>query len=109
MRLRLNEVLRLVLAVACLFPLGGPRAYAGFVTLAPAERAPFEEEDENERTDPEQRDVELRLERRHESKPSGTGVRLAPPNHRVAAQHSLPIRTTAEDPFRNGLGTPYRC
>jgi len=91
----------------CVLPLGGVRVGAG---TAPLERSqsnrPIEEEDESERTDAEQRDADLRTERRIESR-HGTPGRLIV-SARIAHTRSSRHIPSA-DPYRNGLGTHYRC
>jgi hypothetical protein len=109
---RLKLSLHLLLAAACLLPLVNPRAAAGM--LVPSERSsapnrPVEEEDEGERADSEYRDAQIRTERRSDPRNRAVG-RLGisspvPPAHLrfvISCAH-------AGDPFRNGLGTPYRC
>jgi len=110
----LNVALRLVLAVACLFPFASPRAFAG-VLVSQSDReqrsnSPFDEDDENERSGEELRDAVPRTERRPDLRvlPS---MRLTMPHSAYPSGHrrTSQVHSIAEDPFRNGLGTPYRC
>lgn len=100
-------VLRLLLVAVCVLPLAGPRLGAGMMPLesSPSNR-PIEEEDESERADAEQRDAELRIERRFESRHRSAGrLPLAERTSHRFTSNPIP----AADPFRNGLGTHYRC
>lgn len=109
----LSFVLRVVLAVTCLLPLTGPRAFAAVSVPVSSDRGsipnrPVEEEDENERTDTELRDIELRIERRHDLHSSSSNRLSLPLTLRFGQNRSLHPAAIL-DHFRNGLGTPYRC
>ena len=111
LRRTLTAALRLLLIAVCVLPLSSPRAVAGFLQPLPVEIGydsdrPSEEEDESERTDSEARDAGLRSERHLESRQTAIGRLRIPASSRprFAAAH-VPLA----DPFRNVLGTPYRC
>ena len=115
-RNRLTYLLRLLVVVGCVFPFAGPRAFATASGLAPlpapaAPLAPVNEEEENEREESgEERAADPRHDRRPEQFRSAR-VRLARTISRDHDKPTTPSRTlhAPEDPFRNGLGSPYRC
>jgi len=103
--------LRLVMVAVCLLPFPGVRAVAGVLAVpasAPLPTAPVNEEDESEREESEARAADPRAERPfHKSHPFCYLI----PVERSAARpdRSALSRPTAADPFRNGLGSHYRC
>lgn len=104
---RLGLVVRLLMVVACLVPFASPRpASAGVPTPVPA--APIGgQEDDTERE--EEVAAEEALRTPHQPLPSRASAvsRLDAPAQRPTTS---PVRAPAPvDPFRNGLGSPYRC
>src|SRR5262245_25937479 len=104
--------LRFVMIAVCAVPFTGLRAYATALQApAPAGQFPTSpvssEEEENERTE----DAKQRVGHRAEHRPDPPRFVSQFP---VAASAS-PVRITSHacpapaDPFRNGLGSPYRC
>jgi hypothetical protein len=111
--------LRLVMVAACVLPLLSPRQVAAAFAFLPVSAAPLghlpaapvNEEDENERGSSEERTADPRGERRPD-RPRLAEDRFAIvyPARTPSARAPLPpSRPTAEDPFRNGLGSHYRC
>ena len=110
---RVGAIVRVLMLAACLVPFTNTRQAAGalapFVPLAPAApvtEAPGGEEDDERESDPSER---LTTEARHRP-PVRERTDVLPP---ARAFHLPPRARTAPpvpaDPFRNGLGTPYRC
>src|SRR5262245_38325644 len=120
-RTRLLELtLRFLMIAVCALPWPGLRALAGTLPSAPVSApvsapspvgqlptAPVSEEEENERAE----DAKHRAGQRVEYRPDPP--RIAP--QLPAATSIATTRVTSSDcpspadPFRNGLGTPYRC
>lgn len=108
------RLLRLLVAVSCIVPCAALRASfapVGSVSApAPAPQAPLNEEDETERQVlSEVLAAESRRVRLPEQIPTAT--RCLARTHTANAHRQLSVRDgpRPEDPFRNGLGTPYRC
>src|SRR5262249_58011673 len=110
---QLTQLLRLLVVVGCVLPFAGPRALAAASSLAQlsAPVAPSNEEDEGEREESDgKRVADPRLDRRPDHSPP-TADRLHRPH---VHQHSIPAPQSRsgpafDDPFCNGLGSPYRC
>jgi hypothetical protein len=113
----IHLALRLLLVAVCLWPFAGARQLAntfGF-PLTPAAfagqlpSAPVGEEEENERAE----DAKGRIGQRTEYRPDPP--QIAPRLPSVASTRTFASDRTSSaclspaDPFRNGLGTPYRC
>ena len=103
-------VCSLILAV-CLVPFTNTRQAAGalapFVLPAPASEVPRGEDDARE-TDAKER---LGAQAKHRV-PVRELIDTLPPAHAAHLPFTSRVRATppvAVDPFRNGLGTPYRC
>lgn len=115
-RNRFTYLLRLLVVVGCVFPLTAPRVFAtaSGSTLSPvptAPPAPVNEEEEHEREQSgEERSAVPRHDRRLDHLLSARG-RLARTFVRDHNQPKTQFRTrpASDDPFRNGLGSPYRC
>jgi hypothetical protein len=75
--------------------------------------APLNEEDETEREeDAKARESLARGDRRAELSRHGSsraGLHASPKQHLIDLTRFTSLRPTAADPFRNGLGTPFRC
>jgi hypothetical protein len=75
--------------------------------------APVNEEDESEREeDAKARESLARGDRRADlsrHRSSRGGPCVSPKQHLIDLSHFTCLRPTAADPFRNGLGTPFRC
>lgn len=104
-------LLQLVMAASCLLPLTNPRALASLSKTSDSgtmPNRPIQEEDESERSDAEQRDAELRVDRRFDHRSTNRQLENIPlaGSFRKVHRGSLESR---QDPFRNGLGTHYRC
>ena len=115
--LRLGAIVRLLMLAACLLPFASARqaaaALAPVVPLAPvappgeSPPPPSEEDDERE-TDAKERPS---AQAKHRP-PVRELIDRLPPAHAARPTSAPRIRTTppvAADPFRNGLGSPYRC
>jgi hypothetical protein len=122
-RLLIGLVLRLVMVAACVVPLVGPRKLAATVGLPPlpacpacplpvAPVAPVGEEEESQRQEEAKERAANPRADRQPSRP-----RFSSDRHPVATYSAQAITTTRSshsppapaDPFRNGLGSPYRC
>lgn len=98
----------------CLVPFSSARQAAGIFSpgapLSPVNEAPApvnEEDDERETADAKERIVS---QSRHRlAGPTGIGLLPLASNRHVPLLRHLPTSPSASDPFRNGLGTPYRC
>ena len=114
--IRFGAIVRAVMLVVCLVPFTSVQqasgALAPFLPITPvseseAPGAPVGEEDERE-TDGKERHASAS---RHHT-PVRELVDKLPPTHASHRIHVARIQSTppvAVDPFRNGLGTPYRC
>jgi hypothetical protein len=111
---RLGLIVRLLMLAACLVPFTSTRQAGALLALAPSvpvQDSPAPQEDDSEREEEssgkeKQKASRMRLEHR-----AGSGQHhdRVPPT----AAPSLPKKPThilhPLDPFRNGLGSPYRC
>ena len=115
---RLGAIFRFLAIVLCLVPVTNtqqaPGVLAPFVPVvpAPAGNAPAnpasEEDDERETEDGKERVASPNRHRLAVRELTGQ----LPPVHASNLPHVARVRTSppvAADPFRNGLGTPYRC
>ena len=114
--LRFGAIIRTLMLVVCLAPFASVQQAAGALapyfprTLAPtgeAPAAPTSEEDDERETD----GTERHATARHRAPAREVLIWLPPA---VAPQHPHVTRPrtsppVAADPFRNGLGTHYRC
>lgn len=105
-------VLRLVMVAACAFPFAGNRSTAALLSLPvagnqlPSSPVRESEEEESERSE----DAKVRPGQRTEAPHTATiapSVRLTFAPCRLNCAYS--DFSNPADPFRNGLGTPYRC
>jgi hypothetical protein len=113
--------LRLLLVAVCAIPFANPRRLATALYIPPSTVAlggqlpsapvPASEEDEIERHgEVRSREASGRSERRQGEPRTNLTRGLASLRQRLARQsHFSHLRPTAADPFRNGLGTPFRC
>ncbi len=111
---RLGAIVRFLMIVTCLVPFTNVRQATGVLApllalalAAPDSEAPGEEDDERE-TDTKER---LAAEAKHRPparERTGT-LPSARDAHRPLPSRPLTTPPVAADPFRNGLGTPYRC
>lgn len=105
------RLLRLLVVASCVLPLAGvSTATASNPLLLPAPVFPANEEDETERQETSEEQVaDPRLVRMpSQLPPSKSWLRATVPPKSIshsASRHG----PTRVDPFRNGLGTPYRC
>lgn len=107
--------LRLLLAVGCLVSFSGSRAIASALRVAPPATAlggqfpstPVNEEEETERAESAKEAISRTDRRSDRSDLRGRGF-PAPPFGKPLAVHPISCPTPL-DPFRNGLGSPYRC
>jgi hypothetical protein len=119
----LGLALRLLLVAVCAIPFANPRRLAAALYIPPPAVAlggqlpsapsPVSEEDEIERHgDIRAREAAGRSDRRTDRARSGTrsGRDTLPLKQRLShLSHFGTLRPAAADPFRNGLGTPFRC
>jgi hypothetical protein len=108
----LGLVLRLVMVAVCVLPFASPRQVAnafGFPppVFAQSPTTPVGEEEENERTE----DAKGRVGHQVQYRPAPPKLldrlpQLPPTASRAASVRECP---SPLDPFRNGLGSPYRC
>jgi hypothetical protein len=113
----LQRLVRLLMLLACLVPFTSTRqAVAAFALPTPAELPitpapdPRQQEEENEREE---------ADGKEPARGSGRAEHHPPPPHHTRPRRPTTRRTHAllnradipypADPFRNGLGTPYRC
>ena len=107
--------LRLLVAVGCLVPFSGARAIASALGFAPPATAlvgqhpstPGNEEEETERAESAKEAIS-RTDRRSDRPDSPGRVFTVTPFGKPLAVHPIPCPAPL-DPFRNGLGSPYRC
>jgi hypothetical protein len=110
-------LLRLAMIALCLWPFSGPRQVAGTfgfslppIALAQVPNAPSNEEEESEAAE-DGKNAKNRVASASEFRPEVPPVGFWLPFVSAPA----PIRVTSSacpspaDPFRNGLGSPYRC
>lgn len=113
-RLDLPSLLfRLLLAVGCALPFSTPSALASIVVPSAPDTGTPQEEDEREKESEKEQEEDAK-NRTPDRRPG-----VAPLTARHAVRHHIPpsnhsgrdpaARPTAADPFRNGLGSPYRC
>jgi hypothetical protein len=112
---RLGPLIRLLMLVVCLLPFSNTRqAAAAFAPLAPVgSPAPTQgqEEDDSEREPQSAGKAKHRVTHHRvgqEADPPAIIDRL-PPVASAARSPRIPAGPADPDPFRNGLGTPYRC
>ncbi|MBX9580062.1 MAG: hypothetical protein K2X87_07100 [Gemmataceae bacterium] len=111
----LGLVLRLFLVAGCVPPLAGaPAAVAGLTPPAPVGQSPAapvnEEEDGNERDEAAKKPEAVQwTDRRPDRHPPTLGRLPFASTARADHPSTRLARPTAADPFRNGLGSPYRC
>ena len=111
---RVGAIVCSLILAACLVPFTNTRQAAGalapFVPLAPA--APASEEPRGE-DDARETDAKERLTAQAKHRPPVRElIGTLPPAHAAHLPFTSRVRATppvAVDPFRNGLGTPYRC
>lgn len=113
--------LRLLLVAVCAIPFANPRRLATALYIPPPSVAlggqlptapvPASEEDEIERHgEVRSREASGRSERRQDEPRTSLNQSFSSLKQRLARQsHFSHLRSTAADPFRNGLGTPFRC
>jgi hypothetical protein len=114
--IRAGRLIRLLMLVVCLLPFGNTRqAAAAIAPLAPVgSPAPAqgqEEEDDSEREPQAAGKAKQRVTHHRvgqEADPPTLIDRL-PPVTSVARPDPIPAVPADPDPFRNGLGTHYRC
>ncbi len=114
--LRVGAIVRVLMLAACLVPFTNTRqaetVLAPVVPISPGgpvneAPVPVNEDDERE-TDGKERLTAQTKHRHAVREPSGQGPQV----HAAHSSRPYSVRTTppvAVDPFRNGLGTPYRC
>ena len=114
--LRLGAIFRTFMLLACLVPFTSSQQAAG--ALAPilpivpagddAPVVPVREEDDERETDGKER---VSSQSRHYPPLRELIARLAPAHtsNRPHSARVCAVPPVPEDPFRNGLGTPYRC
>jgi hypothetical protein len=113
--------LRLLMVAACALPFATPKKFAILLGMPPPSfslgggripAAPLTEEDESEREEEvKAREASSRPERRADisRKQSRGNSRLSFKQRPIDLSLFAALRPTAADPFRNGLGTPFRC
>ena len=111
---RLGAIVRYLMLAACLVPFTNTRQAAGALAplvpltpVAPAADFPAGEEDDERETDAKEHAAPAK-----HRPPARELTDLLPPACAAHLHHPSRVRTTppvAADPFRNGLGTPYRC
>jgi hypothetical protein len=109
-----GAIVRLLMLAACLVPFTSTRQAAVFaltspVSPAPTSPAPVSEEEETERLP----EVAAKEKTRRSGPPAGrpSAVSARPPHaHPSTTPNTFPTRSPSPiDPFRNGLGCPFRC
>ena len=112
---RVGAIVCFLMLAACLVPFTNTRQAAGalapFVPLAPA--TPASEAAGGEEDDAREADAKERLGAQAKHRPLVRElIDTLPPAHAAHLPFTSRVRATppvAADPFRNGLGTPYRC
>ena len=109
----LGLIVRLIMLTACLVPFTNIRQVGAILALkpvAPTQTAPVSQEDDSEREEQpggRERAAHPRLERQL---PDEQLLYVLPPVLAMAAAGRVARSApTPLDPFRNGLGSPYRC
>ncbi|QEG26012.1 hypothetical protein GobsT_07470 [Gemmata obscuriglobus] len=116
---RLGATLRFLAVALCLVPFtSSQQARAALLPVVPVPAAPDaptneEEEQREERGEREESAAKARHTFPYRNaEPIRELVATLPPAHAMHYSHVAKPRTTppsAADPFRNGLGAPYRC
>jgi hypothetical protein len=114
---RIGLFIRILMFVTCLVPFTSTRQVAAaFVpvgTSAPIAPAPLQGQQEDESEREKESDGQAKQRVSHNSgEPSETPRLLRRlPRTATVTHHStsVPAALATPDPFRNGLGTPYRC
>jgi hypothetical protein len=103
---------RLVMVALCLFPFSGPRQAAfafGFPppSLSTLPTSPVNEEEESQRTE----DAKGRVCNQNGFRPEAPRITGRLLHHVPGVESRRPNHACLSplDPFRNGLGSPYRC
>ena len=108
---RVGAIVRFLLLGACLVPFSSTRQVVAFVPAppTPAAPAPLPEEEETERgKEPAGKEKARRSAQPSGPKPAVFPARLHP--HPTTAPTTPATRSPHPiDPFRNGLGCPFRC
>jgi hypothetical protein len=119
---RVGAAIRLLMLAACLVPFTSPRAAAAALALAPPPAAPLPAPADGPAES--EQAPEDDTEREEQAGGSKHAARAAHPAagrpSAPSAGHAFPTRSptisapaefprVAADPFRNGLGSPYRC
>jgi hypothetical protein len=108
----LVRLLRLLVVVGCVLPFASPRVAAGSAAPLPipVPSAPTNEDDENQREETaEEQTADPRLVRLPNPLPPAADRLARLSVHSPLRPTAARAGPTSEDPFRNGLGTPYRC
>lgn len=111
----LELTLRFLMIAVCALPLPGQWAIAGALPPAPASAPiPFgqlptapQSEEENERSEEVKNRVGHRAE--HRPDPPRIAPKPASANSITTVHFNSRVCPSPADPFRNGLGSPYRC
>jgi hypothetical protein len=110
----LELTLRFLMIAVCALPLAGLRQVAAALPPGPVPApigqlptAPLSEEEENERAEEVKNRVGQRAE--HRPDPPRTAPRLPAATSAATARAISSGCPSPADPFRNGLGSPYRC
>lgn len=102
--------LRLLLVAACVLPFSGVASAAPLRSIAPAGNSPTAPVGPQDEREEEQVSEERAAQKPHDRHPGPFATSsLLPVLRPVRPSPSGPSRPTAADPFRNGLGTPFRC
>jgi len=110
---RIGILIRLFMLVACAVPIGNLRQAGSLLAFAPVASSPVlppSQEDDNERSEEsgKNRSAQPRLD--PPKNPPAPAQRLVHLNaSRPLQSIAPPAGALSVDPFRNGLGTPYRC
>ncbi len=111
----LGAIFRTFMLIACLVPFTSAQQAAGalapilpVVPVGNAPVAPVNEEDDEREVDGKER---VSSPSRHYSPVREPVERFAPAHasNRSHLTRARAVPPVSEDPFRNGLGTPYRC
>ena len=106
-----GAIVRFLMLLVCLVPFTSARqAVSAFTPGGPVHEAPapISQEDDERETDSKERLTAQAKHRSHVREHVGN----LPRSHASHPSRLSSVRTTppvAADPFRNGLGTPYRC
>jgi hypothetical protein len=101
---RTRVIVRFLVVLLCAAPLAGAQQAAA--ALAPPDQTPVGEEDDERETGAKEH---APAPTKHRPPARACPNRLLPPSPSPLSSRARTTPPVAADPFRNGLGSPYRC